>query len=93
MKAAMIDAALGISVAAVWLGVAAFARLRAPLDRLHCITFVNVVAGLFLSAGAFIADGASNRALKVLLIVVLNCVSGAAMSHATGRALLQREHP
>ena len=67
-----------------------FARLRAPLDRLHTGAFVNATAGVALAILGFVSDGASVRALKIVLIVVLNLVAGAAMSHATGRALTLR---
>jgi hypothetical protein len=39
---------------------------------------------------AFVSDGASNRSLTILFIVVLNLLIGAGMSHATGRAFMQR---
>lgn len=81
---------LGVMVASAWLGVAGFLRLRTTLDRVHCVTFVNAAAGLALVATAFVSDGASDRALKILLMVAVSLVSGAALSHATGRALLLR---
>lgn len=81
---------LGVMMASAWLGVAGFLRLRTTLDRVHCVTFVNAAAGLALVATAFVADGASDRALKILLMVAVSLVSGAALSHATGRALLLR---
>ena len=77
-------------VAATWLGCLGFARLRMPLDRLHCAAFVNAAAGLLLAVTAFAADGASDRAFKVLLTVAVSLVSGAALSHAIGRALIYR---
>lgn len=86
----VIDILLGVLVAATWLGCMGFARLRMPLDRLHCATFVNAVAGLMLAVITFAADGASDRAFKVLLIVAVSLVSGAALSHAVGRALIYR---
>ncbi len=48
-----------------------------PLDRLHCATFVNAVGGMLLAATAFAADGASDRAFKVLLTVAVSLMSGA----------------
>ena len=86
----VIDILLGLLVAATWLGCLGFARLRTPLDRLHCAAFVNAVGGLLLGVIAFAADGASDRAFKVLLIVAVSLVSGAALSHAVGRALIYR---
>ncbi len=90
MTMVIIDVLLGVVVLAVWLGCAGFARLRAPLDRLHCVAFVNAAAGTALTVTAFVADGASTRALKILLITVVSLLGGAALSHATGRALLLR---
>ena len=74
----------------VWIGCLGFARLRLPLDRLHCASFVNAAAGLLLAVIAFAADGPSDRAFKVLLTVAVSLVSGAALSHAIARALLYR---
>jgi multicomponent Na+:H+ antiporter subunit G len=85
-----IDALLILAVLCIWLGCVGFARLRAPLDRLHCVAFVNVTASVSLAVAAFVADGVSSRSLKVLLIAVLVLLGGAAGAHVTGRALLQR---
>ena len=88
-----IDALLVVIVLCAWLGCAGFARLRAPLDRLHCVAFVNATAGVALVVLALAADGPSVRALKILLIVCINLLGGAALSHATGRALTLRGGP
>jgi multicomponent Na+:H+ antiporter subunit G len=85
-----IEVLLALLVLAAWLGCAGFARLRAPLDRMHCVAFVNATAGTALTIAAFVSDGASDRALKVLLVTGISLLAGAAMSHATGRALLLR---
>ena len=90
MSRVAIEVLLALLVLAAWLGCAGFARLRAPLDRMHCVAFVNVTAGTALTIAAFVSDGVSDRALKVLLITGLSLLAGAAMSHATGRALLLR---
>ena len=82
---------LAICVAAVWLGCAGFVRLNSNLDRIHCIAFVNATAGLSLTTATFIADGASVRAIKVLLITICSLLVGAAVSHAMGAALLDRD--
>ncbi len=86
----VIDMLLGLLVAVTWLGCLGFARLRSPLDRLHCASFVNAAAGVLLAAVAFLADGPSDRAFKVLLTVAVSLVAGSALSHAVGRALLYR---
>jgi len=85
-----VGAFLGLAVAVCWLGAAGFARLRAPLDRVHCVTFVNVAGGLALLVAAVLADGVSDRCLKILLVLVVNLVGGAVVSHMTGRAVTQR---
>jgi multicomponent Na+:H+ antiporter subunit G len=90
VRAVAVDALLAVLVLAAWLGCAGFARLRSPLDRLHCVTFVNAACGMALVAVAFVADGASDRAFKVLLLVAAALLSGAAVAHATGRALVLR---
>jgi multicomponent Na+:H+ antiporter subunit G len=90
MSRIAVDVLLAILVLAAWLGCAGFARLRAPFDRLHCAAFVNAVSGTALTIASFVADGVSDRALKVLLVTGLSLLAGAAMSHATGRALLLR---
>ena len=87
----VIDVLLALLVAVTWLGCIGFARLRTPLDRLHCAAFVNVAAGMVLVALAFAADGPSTRAWKVLAAVLAGVAGGAALSHAAGRALLHRE--
>ncbi len=73
-----------------WLGCLGFARLRSPLDRLHCAGFVNAAGGIVLAVIAFAADGPSDRAFKVLLTVAVTLVAGAALSHAVARTLLYR---
>lgn len=90
MNALALDTVLVAAVTAVWLSVVGFARLRTPLDRLHCVTFLNLTAGTLLAAAALLTDGVSNRSLTVVFIVALNLLCGAATSHVTGRAFLQR---
>lgn len=91
MTRLVVDALLVVTVLAAWLGCAGFARLRAPLDRMHCVAFVNATSGLTLTVAAFVSDGLSVRALKVALVAGLGLLAGAAMSHAVGRSLLLRE--
>ncbi len=87
---AVIAALLAVVVGATWLGCLGFTRLRTPLDRLHCVAFVNAAAGTALCVAAFLADGPSTRAWKILLIVLVSLCYGAALSHASGRALWLR---
>ena len=93
MTAGIIAVLLGLVVAGAWLGCLGFARLRTPLDRVHCVAFVNASAGAALTIAAFVADGPSTRAWKILMITVVSLCSGAALSHASGRALWFREDP
>jgi multicomponent Na+:H+ antiporter subunit G len=91
VTAIVIDALLALAVLACWAGAAGFARLRSPLDRLHCVTFVNAAAGAAILCAAFVSDGASTRADKILLLLLAVLAAGAALAHATGRALVLRE--
>ena len=84
-------ALLGIAVLGGWIAAAAFVRLRSPYDRLHCVTYLNAAVGLPLLIAAFVADGFSDRFWKLLFMVAFTLLSGAAMGHAVGRAMLLRE--
>jgi multicomponent Na+:H+ antiporter subunit G len=90
VKTLALDGLLAIMVLAAWLGCAGFARLRAPLDRIHCVAFVNATSGVALVLASFVSDGFSARAWKILLVIGASLLSGAASSHAVGRALLLR---
>lgn len=90
MTAIVTDTLLVLAVLGAWLGCAGFARLRDPLDRLHCVAFVNVVSGGALIVAAFVSDGLSVRAGKLLLAVGVSLLAGAASAHAIGRALTLR---
>ncbi|MDD2861088.1 MAG: monovalent cation/H(+) antiporter subunit G [Acidiphilium sp.] len=90
MTKLFIDALLAVLVLCAWLGCAGFARLRTPLDQMHCVTFVNATCGTALVVIGFVADGPSNRAFMILLVAGVSLLSGAAISHAIGRALLER---
>ena len=81
---------LAAAVLGAWLGAAGFVRLRTPLDRLHCAGFIAVVSGLPVVLAAFVGDGLSVRACKILLAVLALLLSGAAGAPAIGRALLLR---
>lgn len=81
---------LAVTVALAWLGVAGYVRLREPLDRLHCVTFVNGGCGVALLGASAVADGLSNRTGTILLVLAINLLGGAAGSYAIGRALRLR---
>jgi multisubunit Na+/H+ antiporter MnhG subunit len=87
----MIAALLVLIVLAVWFAQIGFARLATPLSRQHAVTFVYATAAIGVTALAVVADGgASVRAGKAALILIVALVGGAATSHATGRALWLR---
>lgn len=90
MTEASVAALLGIAVLLAWLGAAGFARLRAPLDRMHAVTFVAAGSGAALALAALVSDGFSSRFIKAVLLVGFSLVSGAATAHAIGRALETR---
>lgn len=81
---------VGLIIVVAWVAAAGFVRLRTPLDRLHCVTFVNAGCGLALIAASLAWDGLSNRTGTILLVVALNLLGGAAGSYAVGRALRLR---
>lgn len=86
-----VDLLLAGAVLAVWLAALAFLRLRAALDRLHCVTFANLVGGLFLTAAVIVQGGADSRSWKAAAVLALLLFVGAATSHAIGRAVLLRD--
>jgi len=85
------DAGLTLCVAASWLGCIGFARLRTPLDRIHCVAFVNVTAGTALTIAAIATDGITPRTAKIVFLVLVSVLAGAATAHATARALFDRD--
>jgi multicomponent Na+:H+ antiporter subunit G len=86
----VVDILLAIAVLAAWLGAIGSLRLARPLDRLHCVTFVNVASGAAILLAAWVADGPSARVLKIIWLIVVLLLGGAALTHATGRALIVR---
>ena len=78
---------LGIALVSAWLAAAAFVRLRTPLERVHVVTFVNVVTIGAITIAAFLADGVTAQTLKILFIWIINLGAGAVLTHATARAL------
>lgn len=90
MKTVLVETLVLVAIAAAWLATLAFARLRTPLDRLHCVAFLNLIGGVALTGAAFVSDGMADRPLKILFILLINLVTGAAGSHALGRAALRR---
>jgi len=91
LSAVAVPALLGVAVAAAWLAALGFVRLERALDRLHCATFVNTVAGPALALAVIFQEGATSRAWITAALVVAACAIGAAASHALGRALVLRD--
>lgn len=83
-------ALLGVAVAAAWLATLAFVRLRTPFERLHAVTFLNVVGGGGITGAAFFVDGFSVRAFKCLAVWTITLAAGALLSFRTARALHMR---
>jgi multicomponent Na+:H+ antiporter subunit G len=90
VKAHLVSTLLWTSVVLVWLGVLGFSRLRTPLDRLHCVTFINTAAGLVLFLAVLSNDGPSVRVIKFLFLIFSALLGGAVLAHATSRALWLR---
>lgn len=90
MRVHLAEALLALAVAAAWLGCAGFARLVWPLDRLHCVTFINPTSGALILAAAVLWGGAADDVLKTAVLMTALLVGGAAIAHATARAILQR---
>lgn len=93
MTGLLVDACLALSVLSAWLGCLGALRLSSALDRLHAVAFVNVAAGVPLAIAGLLADGLSPRSVKLAALVVLVLATGAAGTHAAGRALLLRDGP
>ena len=91
MRHAIIVAMPVLATVAVWLGCIGFARLRSAFARLHCVAFTAAAAGLPVIIAAFVADGFSDRALKIVLLLLIILLGGAALSHACGRAFAMHE--
>lgn len=83
----VIDALLALAVLVTWIMAAAFLRMRANLDRLHAITFFNLVAGGAMTAAVVIADGLTARTFQCVLIWLVLAAGGPLLSHAIARAL------
>ena len=93
MRTIALDLCLALAVGAAWLGALGFLRLRSPLDRLHCTTFVLASSGPLLGFAAILDEGLTTRSIKLVVLVVALLCTGAATSHAVGRALYLRDGP
>ena len=81
---------LAVAVAAVWLGCVGFIRLTDAFDRLHCVAFVGIAAGVPVMLAGWVSQGADPSMVKVCFLIACILVNGAALGHATGRALHHR---
>jgi multicomponent Na+:H+ antiporter subunit G len=79
------------AVALIWAATFAYFRLSTPLERLHVVTFINVLGGGLIVLAAFVSDGMSSRSLKCLLVWLASLVFGALLAQVTGRALHLRD--
>jgi len=82
-----IDALLALAVLVGWVTTAAFLRWRSGYDRLHAITFFNLVGGGAITAAAVLHDGITSRSFQCVLIWLVVASAGALLSHAIARAL------
>ncbi|HET7587604.1 MAG TPA: monovalent cation/H(+) antiporter subunit G [Gammaproteobacteria bacterium] len=78
---------LAFAVLMAWIVTLAFLRLRTPFERLHAVTFFNIVTGGAVTAAVIASDGFTQRTFKCLLIWVAMVGASALLSHATARAL------
>lgn len=93
VRTILTEVLLAIAVLTAWLGAAGFARLSLPLDRLHCVTFVNVGCGALILPAAALWGGSADDLIKLALLLAASVIGGAAFAHATGRAILERRRP
>jgi multicomponent Na+:H+ antiporter subunit G len=93
MRLELVETLLALAVIAAWLGVAGFVRLAWPLDRLHCVTFVNVTCGVSILIAAALTGGSLDDVIKFALLLGALLLGGAAIAHATARAIVRRRAP
>lgn len=90
MRTVLSGVLLGLAVLAAWLGVAGFARLALPLDRLHCVPFVSLTCGALILVAAAVGGGAPDDVIKVALLLGGLLIGGAATAHSSARAIVRR---
>ena len=91
MRTPAVEILLAAAVLSAWIGCFGLLRLAAALDRLHCATFVNAASGCAVTLAVLVQDGLTDRLLKMLAIFLVLLLTGAATSHAAGRALVLRD--
>lgn len=78
---------LALAVLSAWVGTIAFLRLDTTLERIHGVTFVNVVTIGSLTLAGFASRGLAPQTLKCALLWFINLIVSALLSHATARAI------
>jgi multisubunit Na+/H+ antiporter MnhG subunit len=84
---ALTDALLGLAVFSAWVGAFTFLRFDTPLERIHPVTFFNVVTLGLLTLAGFTSRGVTPQTLKCVLLWLTNITVGALLSHAVARAI------
>jgi multicomponent Na+:H+ antiporter subunit G len=84
------EALLALAVLMAWLATVGFARLTWPLERLHCVSFANVTCGALILASAVLWGGPADDLVKLAMLLAVLLVGGAAIAHATARAIVRR---
>lgn len=85
-----IDILLALAVLVAWITALAFFRFASGYDRLHAITFFNLVGGGAITAAVVVSDGFTARTFQAVLIWLVVASAGALLSHVIGRALRLR---
>jgi len=93
MRVRVVETLLALAVAATWLGAVALTRLAWPLDRLHCVTFVNIASGALILLAAALWGGSADEVIKAAILLGTLLVGGAAIGHSTARAIVRRRTP
>ncbi len=81
------ESLLVFAVLVAWVTALAFLRVHSNYDRLHAITFFNLLAGGAITAAVVIRDGLSARTFQAVLVWLVVVAGGALLSHAIARAL------
>lgn len=84
------DALLAALVGFAFLSTAALVRLRSGLDALHALGFLGLVCGALLLVAVLVSQGLATVAFKAAFLFIVLLGGGAAVMHATGRALFLR---
>ncbi|MGH8189878.1 MAG: monovalent cation/H(+) antiporter subunit G [Rhodanobacteraceae bacterium] len=85
-----VDALLAFAVLVAWITTAAFLRFRSGYDRLHAVTFFNLVGGGATTVAVIVSDGFTARTFQCVLIWLVVAFGGALVSHALARAVRVR---